>query len=198
MAGKDTDTSLPKTTTTARITSMSTLHMSKAERERLIKPHLPAPRVRRTTSSSSTTTTTPSRQRSSSTRKAVRKTKPIRTFLKSKLHFLVYFLIHIFLGIYVRVRQAYHAVVDRVLAVLYYHHRTPELIRKDVRGLDRLPEHLSVVLTLRREEDGLEMLMDEVAELVAWSSCAGIRGLSVYERTGRSFFFYDEEREELC
>lgn len=99
-----------------------------------------------------------------------------------------------------RVRQAYHAVVDRVLAILYYHHRTPELIRKDVRGLERLPEHLGAVLTLRREEDGLEILMDEVAELVAWSSCAGIGAVSVYERTGEYSFCFlgGEGGGEMC
>ncbi|KAK2859892.1 hypothetical protein FQN49_004606, partial [Arthroderma sp. PD_2] len=86
--------------------------------------------------------------------------------------------------IYTRIRQSYNAIVDRFLAILYYHHRTPELIRKDVRGLSRLPEHLSVVLTLRKDEDSLETLMDEVAELAAWSSCAGIPALSIYEKTG--------------
>jgi len=75
-------------------------------------------------------------------------------------------------------------VVDRILAIVYHHHRTPELIRKDVRGLKRIPEHLSVVLTLRTEDDSLAVLMDEVAELAAWCTCSGIGQLSVYEKTG--------------
>lgn len=83
-----------------------------------------------------------------------------------------------------RLIQTYHAVVDRVFAIVYYHHRTPELIKKDVKGLKRLPEHLSVVLSLKKEDDSLAMLMDEVAELTAWSACSGIPMLSVYERTG--------------
>lgn len=55
-----------------------------------------------------------------------------------------------------------------------------------MRALSQLPEHLSVVLTLNKEEDALETLMDEVAELAAWSSCAGIPMLSIYEKTGPS------------
>lgn len=145
-----------------------TLNTSVAEREQLIKPYLPEPRLH----------TARSRSRKG-------KPKPIRSFLKNKLYFLVYFLIHIFFSIYLRFRQSYHAVVDRVLAICYYHHRTPELIRKDVRDLSRLPEHLSTVLTLRNDEEGLEVLMDEVAELVSWSSCVGIPMLSIYEKTGK-------------
>jgi hypothetical protein len=63
------------------------------------------------------------------------------------------------------------------------------LIKKDVKGLKRLPEHISVILKL---EDGvkggasLEVLVEEVAEIAAWCACVGIQMLSVYERTGRT------------
>lgn len=76
---------------------------------------------------------------------------------------------------------------DRILAILYYHHRTPELIQKDVKGLSRLPKHISVVLKLEDEGRGgagLEALVDEVAEIAAWCTCIGIPMLSVYEKTG--------------
>lgn len=72
--------------------------------------------------------------------------------------------------------------------MLYYHHRTPELIQKDVKSLKRLPEHLSVILKLEeggRGDAGLETLMDEVAEISAWCACAGIPMLSIYEKTGK-------------
>jgi dehydrodolichyl diphosphate syntase complex subunit NUS1 len=75
------------------------------------------------------------------------------------------------------------------LAILYYHHRTPELIQKDVKGLSRLPEHLSVILKLEdggRGGAGLEALVDELAEIAAWCTCVGIPMLSVYEKTGQS------------
>jgi dehydrodolichyl diphosphate syntase complex subunit NUS1 len=93
--------------------------------------------------------------------------------------------VHTIFSVYIRFRQGYHAVKDRILAILYYHHRTPELIQKDVKGLTRLPEHLSVILKLEDGgRGGLEALVDEVAEISAWCACVGIPMLSVYEKTG--------------
>lgn len=111
----------------------------------------------------------------------------VRKFLRFQLHALLYAIVHTIFSVYIRLRQAYHAVKDRILAILYYHHRTPELIQKDVKGLSRLPEHLSVILKL---EDGgkggaeLEALVDEVAEIAAWCACVKIPMLSIYEPTG--------------
>ncbi|MCJ1388055.1 hypothetical protein MMC18_000899 [Xylographa bjoerkii] len=139
--------------------------LTPAEREALVAPYLPPPK---------NSLSTPSR-----------KTRPVRTFLQTQLHTLVFNLIHTLFSLYIRLRHAYHAIVSRVLAILYYHHRTPELIRKDVRGLSRLPEHLSVILELQEGDGaGLEVLLDEVAEVAAWCACVGIPVLSVYERTG--------------
>lgn len=152
--------------------------LNAAERESLLKSYLPDP-----AELSSKPTRSRASTASSERRKTPRKT-PIRTFIKSQIYYLTYALTHIIFGIIVRLLQAYHAVVDRVFAIVYHHHRTPELIRKDVRGLKRLPQHLSTILTLRKEDDALAVLMDEVAELAAWSSCAGIPQLSVYEKTG--------------
>ncbi|KAJ5260510.1 hypothetical protein N7478_012115 [Penicillium angulare] len=157
--------------------------LSAQDRENLIRPYLPDPsdlptsRPRASTANSSSSHSR--RQKNQKTRKT-----PIRTFVKSQLHHLTYAITHIIFGIIVRLLQAYHAVVERVFAIVYHHHRTPELIRKDVRGLKRLPQHLSILLTLRTEDDTLAVLMDEVAELVAWSACAGISQLSIYEKTG--------------
>jgi dehydrodolichyl diphosphate syntase complex subunit NUS1 len=150
--------------------STKTDHLSALEREKLIKPYLPVPRIQEPSPSA------PIRRKHK---------KRVRPFVKNKLHVLLYFLIQLVFGIYIRLRQVYHSIFDRILAILYYHHRTPDLIRKDVGTLSRLPEHLSVILTLRLDEDGaLETLMDEVAELSAWCSSAGIPLLSVYEKTG--------------
>lgn len=160
--------------------------LTAAERENLLKPYLPHPAELRPRASSS------SYQRR---QKPLRKT-PIRSFLKSQLHHLVYAVTHIVFGIVVRLLQVYRAVVDRILAIVYHHHRTPELIRKDVRGLKRLPHHLSIILTLRSEDDdALAVLMDEVAELAAWSACAGIPQLSIYEKTGM-FCLLPERKKE--
>jgi dehydrodolichyl diphosphate syntase complex subunit NUS1 len=109
----------------------------------------------------------------------------VRPFLAQKLHFVVYFLIQCIYGIIVRFIQFYHACVHRTIAVLHYHHRTPEYIQRDLKELSRIPQHLSVILRFKPEEDGaLEKLMDETAELCAWSAAAGIPLLSVYEKSG--------------
>jgi dehydrodolichyl diphosphate syntase complex subunit NUS1 len=142
------------------------------ERENLIKPYLPVPAKLSTTAKS--------------------KRKPIRTFLKTWLHILVYTIIHALFSLYVRLRSAYHNTLSTALSILYYHHRTPELIRKDVHTLSRLPKHLSVILELNTSSQsagtgdgsGLDQLLDEVAEISAWCACVGIPLLSVYEKTG--------------
>ena len=63
--------------------------------------------------------------------------------------------------------------------------------------MGKVPGHLSVILELGSSEDGggqggkgfgrdgLDNLMDEACEVVAWSACAGIPVLSIYERTGK-------------
>ena len=152
--------------------------LSKEEREKLIQPYLPP--VQEPQSSAKAT----SQSNGSKTRRK-RRRRPIRSFLTSKFHVLVYFVVHLIFGIYMRLRQTYHAVTDRIFALLYYHHRTPELIQRDVKNLSRLPEHLSVILTLESEEEGgLEALVDDVAELSAWCGSAGIPLLSIYEKNG--------------
>ena len=85
--------------------------------------------------------------------------------------------------------------------MLYYHHRTPQLIQKDVAQLSRLPNHLSVILELdeRDRVGGLDTLIDDVAEIACWCASAGVPLLSVYERTGGfllvtfSLFLHDSE-----
>ncbi|KAH8689193.1 Decaprenyl diphosphate synthase-like protein [Talaromyces proteolyticus] len=138
--------------------------LTAAEREKLVKPYLPPQRLQH--------------------KKQKPKPKPIRKFLKSQVYRVIYVLIHLCLGFYMRISQTIAAVTDRILAITYHHHRTPELIQKDVKSLSRLPEHLSVLLKLRKDEDALHTLLDETAELAAWTTCAGIPVLSVYERTG--------------
>ena len=145
--------------------------LSPKQREDLLNPYLPAPPT------SKFSVPTPG--------KGIM--EPMQTFLKQQLHLLVFTIIHTLFSAYIRIRQIYHILLDRVFAILYYHHRAPELIRQDVKSLSRIPEHLSVILELKGEERGtagVEALMDEVAEISAWCSCVGIPMLSVYERTG--------------
>ncbi|KAK4984511.1 hypothetical protein LTR50_006535 [Elasticomyces elasticus] len=149
--------------------------MTVSERERLIQTYLPP------------TPTTRSPSHSPTRAPKTRRKQPIREFLRNALHLLVFTVIQFTFSVYIRFRKAYHAVVDRILAILYYHHRTPELIQRDVRKLSKLPHHLSVILEFPedgRSGNGLESLVNDVCEVVAWSACAGIPVLSIYERTG--------------
>ncbi|EER42418.1 conserved hypothetical protein [Histoplasma capsulatum H143] len=134
---------LPTDPRIRRNSRVDTSKLTPAEREALLKPYLPDPSTIRS-----------ARSRHGKKKQKQRR-KPIRAFLKSTLHYLTYFLIHVVFSIYIRLRQGYHAIIDRILAILYYHHRTPELIQKDVRGLSQLPQHLSIVLMLGKDEDAL-------------------------------------------
>jgi hypothetical protein len=147
--------------------------LSATDREKLAQEFLPAPRHQTTSSAQYT-----------QSRKIRR--KPVRSFFKQRLFQVTYFTIQVFFGIYIRLRQLYHFVVDRIIALLYYHHRTPELIRRDVSKLDKLPEHISFVLSCDEFSgaNGLEKLIDEVSEITAWSAAAGLPRLSIYERNG--------------
>lgn len=111
----------------------------------------------------------------------------MRTFAKKQLYLFLHTLVHFIFSVYRRFRKAFHAVLDKVLGILYYHHRTPEYIQKDIKHLKKLPEHLSVILDLRNDDHGgagLEGLVNDVSEIASWCACAGIPFLSVYEKTG--------------
>lgn len=155
--------------------------LSIGEREALITKYLPTPedfeRARRQHQQQKL-------QKQNSAHRTVRRRR-IRPFLKQKLHFLLYWIIQSVFGIYIRLRQIASALFQKFIAIRHYHHRTPAYIQKDVKNLSRLPEHLSVLLRYDNSDDGgLETLLDEVAELSAWSAAAGIPLLSVYEQTG--------------
>lgn len=151
--------------------------VSAQQRERLLKPYLPP---------------TPQEQN----RRASPEQKPtlfqhkrrVRPAIRHLIHSLLFHIIHTFFSIYVRLRQIYHAIVNQVSTLRFYHHRTPEFIKRDVKGLSKVPKHLSVILQLPPEgsnKDGLETLLDDACEIAAWSASAGVPLLSIYERSGQ-------------
>ncbi|KAI5809626.1 Decaprenyl diphosphate synthase-like protein [Peziza echinospora] len=131
------------------------------ERERLIRAHLPP-------------------------LPAEKQSHPVKTFLATQFYRLVLAVIHLIFNTYLRIRYVYNTIVNRGYSILYYHHRTPQLIQKDVKQLGRLPNHLSVILDYDKGDrvSGLDTLIDDVAEIACWCASAGIPMLSVYERTG--------------
>ncbi|KAL2352290.1 Decaprenyl diphosphate synthase-like protein [Cryomyces antarcticus] len=164
------------------------------EREEILRPYLP--RSPRTSSRAKAPASTARRTSTKPHRR-----KPMRDFLNNQLHVLVYTAIHTLFSIYVRLRRVCHAIIDRVFAILYYHHRTPELIKKDVKGLSRLPQHLSVILDFNEDGhngSGLEDLVNDVCEIAAWSASAGIPILSIYERTGVLKNYIPQTHRSIC
>jgi dehydrodolichyl diphosphate syntase complex subunit NUS1 len=112
----------------------------------------------------------------------------IRGLVKKQIYTLLYVFIHAIFSVYIRFRIAYHAVSNRTLAILNYHHQSPDYVQRDVKSLKRLPNHLSVILSLEdggRRGDAMEKLINEVSEVAAWCASAGIPNLSVYEKTGK-------------
>lgn len=124
----------------------------------------------------------PSRRRKSIHKK---KTGSIRAFI----HFVVYHVVSLLFSVFFRFRRAYRLVRGKVVELLKYHHRTPEFIAHDVKSLQKLPKHLSVIVDYQEDDEhqgnaGLEGLVNDVCEIAAWTAAAGIPFLSVYERTG--------------
>lgn len=156
--------------------------LSLDEREALLKPYLPSD----TSSADHSAEPSPVRQPA---QKTPPRKKPMRDFLRQQLYLVTYLIIQALFSLYVRLRTAYHAVGNRIYALLYYHHRSPELIQKDLKDLDRLPQHLSIILDFNDDEQrgaGLEGLVNDISEVAAWCASAGIPALSIYERTGTS------------
>ncbi|KAK4230941.1 Decaprenyl diphosphate synthase-like protein [Podospora fimiseda] len=155
--------------------------MTPEERIRLLKPYLPSPPPSLNDSNKKLL------PKSAETTQAREGRFGVRRFLKKNFYLLVFTAIHFFFSIYIRARQACHAVSDRVYSLFQHHHSSPELIERDVKGLKRLPKHLGVILTLEdqgRSGDALEKLLNEAGEIAAWCASAGIPELSIYEKTG--------------
>ncbi|KAI8632349.1 Undecaprenyl diphosphate synthase [Xylariaceae sp. FL1651] len=110
----------------------------------------------------------------------------IRKFLKAQFYAFLYLFIHAIFSLYIRIRIAYHAISNYGWSILKHHYNSPEYIQRDVGTLNKLPKHLSVILTLESggKGDALEKIVNEVSEVAAWCAAARIPRLSVYERTG--------------
>lgn len=111
--------------------------------------------------------------------------RPIRDFIYTRYYKLVLLTLYLVYSVYLKLRWTYHTALNRGFSVLYYHHRTPQLIQQDVKDLrqgGKMPKHLSVIVEY--EKGGLDTLIDEVSEITCWCASAGIKHLSVYEKTG--------------
>jgi dehydrodolichyl diphosphate syntase complex subunit NUS1 len=159
----------PKQETAFRRGTYQGKQLTPKQREELMKPFLPS---EPTSSSDRELKKAAATRRRKPTSK--KRTGPIKALL-----FSVFF----------RFRRAYRLVRGKVVELLKYHHRTPEFIAHDVKTLQKLPKHLSVVVDYQEDDEhqgnaGLEGLVNDVCEIAAWTASAGIPFLSVYERTG--------------
>lgn len=85
------------------------------------------------------------------------------------------------------IRAFSNCVRYRVEGAGRHHHRSPQLIRNDVRKLSKIPAHLGAILNLQGdhiEDGGVDGLLNDCGELTAWSISAGVKELTIYERTG--------------
>jgi dehydrodolichyl diphosphate syntase complex subunit NUS1 len=111
----------------------------------------------------------------------------VRRFFQNQINVLIFSILHGIFSLYIRVRQLWNRICYQISSVLYYHHGTPQYIKRDITALKKKPNHLSVILKLEenhRAKADLERLIDEVAEIATWCACAEIPMLSVYEKTG--------------
>ncbi|KAF2751006.1 di-trans,poly-cis-decaprenylcistransferas-like protein [Sporormia fimetaria CBS 119925] len=173
----------PRETSAFRRNKLDGRDLTPSEREQLIAPYLPAP------SNLPPSSRTPSPTRKSKPRRP-QPTRRRSRLLRHGLHVLIYALVSFLFSLYFRFRRAWRMVKSKVVALLKYHHRTPEFIQRDTRHLERLPKHLSVILQFYEGEEnqgsaGLEGLVNDVGEIAAWAASAGIPFLSVYEKTGK-------------
>jgi dehydrodolichyl diphosphate syntase complex subunit NUS1 len=159
--------------------------LSAQQREELLKPFLPSDLSDSETQAQKQKALRERRQRASQQHHR----KPLVGPVKALLHLTIYHVVALLFSLFFRFRRAYRLVRGKVISLLKYHHRTPEFIAHDVKDLEKLPKHLSVIVEYQEDDGsqgnaGLEGLVNDVCEIAAWAASAGIPFLSVYERTG--------------
>lgn len=160
--------------------------LSAQQREELLKPFLPTDISDSDTQVQKKKALRERRQRASQQHHR----KPLVGPFKALVHLTVYHVVALLFSIFFRFRRAYRLVRGKVISLLKYHHRTPEFIAHDVKDLEKLPKHLSVIVEYQEDDGsqgnaGLEGLVNDVCEIAAWAASAGIPFLSIYERTGK-------------
>lgn len=117
---------------------------------------------------------------------------------------LVYYVSHTILlmvffsmSIYKNIEYVYRRIFLKFLTLAYYPNKTPQLIRDDVNKLSKLPKRISCILDLKDDDDengGVDGLINDISELAAWSTLAGVPILNIYEYSG----VVQQHFPELC
>lgn len=101
-------------------------------------------------------------------------------------HFLLLTLYSVY-SIYRSFQYLNHKIRIKFLNLAYNPSKTPQIIRDDVNKLNKLPKRLSSILNLKSESEeggGYFGLLNDSAELTAWTLASGIQTLSIYEING--------------
>lgn len=97
---------------------------------------------------------------------------------------IILILLQTLFSIWSRLYMLFFTINEYISVITKYHHRTPQIIRRDVRRLKKIPHHLAIILEYKKD-GGIELLIHQVAELSCWCISSGIRILTIYEKYGR-------------
>lgn len=95
-------------------------------------------------------------------------------------------IIYLLISCYQYLLAHYRRIKLKFMLLVYYHNRTPQLIRQDVSKFPKIPGHVATILQLKENEEGggVEGLNDQTGNLAAWCIGAGIGILTIYEKAG--------------
>lgn len=104
-------------------------------------------------------------------------------YINHSILLVIFFVI----SIYKNYLYVYRRIRLKGYNLWYYPNKSPSIIRNDVNKLSKIPKRLSCILDFKDEDDengGIDGLINDISELVAWSISAGILELNVYEYNG--------------
>lgn len=113
------------------------------------------------------------------------------TTLRGRITFYIFHFallsVYFFYSVFRMFQYTQNKIRIKLLNLAYSMSRTPQIIRVDVNKLSKLPKRISAILNFKSEEEeggGFYGLLNDSAEVVAWTVAAGIPMLSLYEHDG--------------
>lgn len=114
-------------------------------------------------------------------------------------------ILYVAYGIFRYLQYQFNRMKLRIYNVIYNPTNTPQLIRKDVGKLQKVPKKVAAILRMKPIGDvggGLTGLINDASELVSWTACAGIKHLTLYNDEGllqkNIALLRQEVHETLC
>ncbi|KAH3902692.1 ditrans,polycis-polyprenyl diphosphate synthase SCDLUD_000276 [Saccharomycodes ludwigii] len=127
----------------------------------------------------------------------------------NRISFIFYkVLLAIFFCVYACVRYyqyTWNRTKIKLFNLAYNPSNTPQLIRRDVIKLNKIPKRLATIIDYRLEEDvggGINGLVNNATDIIAWTVSSGIKHLILYDYDGRLksnvALLRDETWQKLC